>query len=255
VGDDLRLAIPVATLEGVDRPEAFLEAGERRRIMLDAVGEAAHLGGDVLELRLEAGETLRQRLEPRIEPGQATRFADGHGCHIARAGAVGGECLADRGSSPGDGLAMLRRRQPSSDLLGLAGPKPGRGDLLGLVLQEVHPPCQLARIDRQLGQRSSVRSPALDHVGCRCASGGMPTVGIKQVALPALVEKALLVMLAVDLHQRTDFVGKPGRGRGDVVEPGGRPAIRRDLANGDERLGKPVEQGLDPSRLGAVADE
>ena len=255
MGDDLRLAVAVAAFEGVDGAESLLEAGEGRRIVLDAVRQAADLGRDVLELRLEAGETLGQRLEPWVEAGQATRFADGHRGGIARAGAVGGECLADRGRSPGDRLAMLGGRQPSPDLVGLAGPEPGRGDLLRFVLEEVHPPRQLARVDRQLRQRGPVRAPALDHVGRRGTSRGMPAVRVEQVALPALVEQALLVVLAVDLDQRPDLVGEPGGGRGDVVEPGGRPAVGRDLANGDQRLRKAVEQRLDPRRLGAVADE
>ena len=83
----------------------------------------------------------------------------------------------------------------------------------------------------------------------------MPAVRVEQVALPALVEQALLVVLAVDLDERPDLVGEPRGGRGDVVEPGGRAAAGRDLADRDQRLGKPVEQRLDARRLGAVADE
>ena len=83
----------------------------------------------------------------------------------------------------------------------------------------------------------------------------MPAVRVEQVALPALVEQALLVVLAVDLDQRPDLVGEPGCGRGDVVEACGRPAVGRDLANRDQRLRKPVEQGLHPRRLGAVPDQ
>ena len=83
----------------------------------------------------------------------------------------------------------------------------------------------------------------------------MPAVRIEQVTLPALVEQALLVVLAVDLDQRPDLVGEPRRGGRDVVEPGGRPAVRRDLANGDQRLRETVEQRLDARRLGPMPDE
>ncbi len=161
----------------------------------------------------------------------------------------------DRGRSPGDRLAMLGGRQPGPDLVGLAGPEPGRGDLGRLVLEQVHPARQLARVDRQLGQGRPVGAPALDHVGHRRPGRRVPAERVEQVALPALVEQALLVVLAVDLDERPDLVGEPRGGRGEVVEPGGRPAAGRDLADGDERLRQPVEEGLDAGRLRAVADQ
>ena len=78
---------------------------------------------------------------------------------------------------------------------------------------------------------------------------------VEQVALPALVEQPLLVVLPVDLDQRPDLVGEPRGGRGLIVEPGGRAAAGRDLANRDERLRQAVEQRLHAGRLRAVADE
>ena len=150
---------------------------------------------------------------------------------------------------------MLGGRQPSPDLVGLAGSESRGGDLGRLVLEEVHPARELARVDRQLGEGRPVGAPALDDVGRRRPCRGVPAVRVEQVALPALVEQALLVVLAVDLDQRTDLVGEPRGGRGDVVEPGGRSAAGGHLADRDERLGKAVEERLDPGRLGAVADQ
>ena len=123
------------------------------------------------------------------------------------------------------------------------------------MLEEVQPPGQLARVDDQLGQRRPVRPPALDGVGHRRARCAVPAERVEQVALPALVEQPLLVVLAVDLDERPDLLGEAGGGHRRVVEAGGRAAAGRDLADRDERLGQAVEQRLDPGGLGAVADQ
>ena len=52
-------------------------------------------------------------------------------------------------------------------------------------------------------------------VGHRGTGRGVPAERVEQVALPALIEQALLVVLAVDLDQRPDLVGEPRCGRGD----------------------------------------
>ena len=150
---------------------------------------------------------------------------------------------------------MLGGRQPGADLVGLAGSQPCRRDLGRLVLEQVDPAGQLARVDRQLRERGAVGAPALDDVGHRRTGRAVTAERVEQVALPALVEQALLVVLAVDLDQRPDLVGEPRGGRGQVVEPGGRAAAGRDLANRDERLRQAVEERLHPGRLRAVADE
>jgi len=113
------------------------------------------------------------------------------------------------GRPPGDRLAMLRRREPRSDLVGLAGAQSRAADLRDLVLQEVQASRQFARIDREFGQTRSVRSPALDDVGHGRARGPMPSECIKQVALPALIEQPLLIVLPVDLDERPDLIGEP----------------------------------------------
>ena len=83
----------------------------------------------------------------------------------------------------------------------------------------------------------------------------MPAEPVEQVALPALVEQALLVVLAVDLDERPDLVGQARGGDRLVVEPRRGAAARGHLADGDQRLRQPVEERLDAGALGAVADE
>ena len=237
-------------------PSRSSSAGEGRRIVVDAVGQAADLRRRHPRARPRGRRAARPapRTAGRGGPSRATsRTAIAATSRAPAPSAVS----ASRTAAAPRAIASpcWAADQPSADLVGLAGPEPGRGDLVRFVLEEVDPPGQLARVDRQLRERGPVRAPALDHVGHRGTSRGMPAERVEQVALPALVEQALLVVLAVDLDQRPDLVGEPGGGRGDVVEPGGRPAAGRHLADRDERLGKPVEEGLDPRRLGAVADE
>ena len=103
--------------------------------------------------------------------------------------------------------------QTRPDLLGLARPQAGAGDLVRLVLEELEPPGELARVDGQLGEAGAVGPPALDRIGHRPPRRLVPAEGVEQVALPALVEQPLLVVLAVDLDERPDLVGEPRGGR------------------------------------------
>ena len=212
--------------------------------------------GDVAQLRLEARQPLGERLEPRIDPGDAARLAERDRDALARPATLGGQRLVDRGRPAGDGLAVLGGRQPRADLVRLAGAQARRRDLGRLVLEELQPARELARIDRRARARaarfSRQRSTARRHRG---AQRLVPAERVEQVALPALVEEALLVVLAVDLDERPDLVGEPRRGHRRVVEPGGRAAAGGDLAHRDERLRQPVEQRLDAGGLRAVADE
>ena len=150
---------------------------------------------------------------------------------------------------------MPRRRQPGADLVGLARPQPRRGDLRRLVLEELEPALQLPRVHRQRRQRGLVRPPRPD----RGRHGGplrpVAAERVEQVALPALVEQPLLVVLAVDLHERPgDRASRAGRD-GLVVEAGHGAARAADLADADQRLREPVEERLDARRLRAVPDE
>ena len=83
----------------------------------------------------------------------------------------------------------------------------------------------------------------------------VPTEAVEQVALPALVEQMLLVVLAVDLDERPDLLGEASGGHRLVVEARGRAAAGGDLADRDERLRQAIEEGLDAGGVGAVADE
>ena len=133
----------------------------------------------------------------------------------------------DRGRSPGDRLAVLRGRQPRPDLVGLAGPQARGRDLGRLVLEQVEPAGQLARVDRELGQGRAVGPPALDASAIAARARSVTAERVEQVALPALVEQALLVVLAVDLDERPDLVGEARGGRRHVVEPRGGAAPGR----------------------------
>ena len=154
-----------------------------------------------------------------------------------------------------DRLAVAGRAEPGRDLLGLADPETRRVDLGRLVLGELDPPDELARVDDELGERRAVRPPALDGPGDGLADHPAAAVGVEQVALRPLVEEPLLVVLAVDLDEVADRLGQPRRGHRLVVEPGRRPSAGADLADDDERLGQAIEQRLDPRDTGAVPDE
>ena len=86
VGDDLGLAVAVAAFEREDLAEPCLERGDRRRVVLDVVGQGADLGGGVVELGLETGQALGGGLEARVEPGQRARLAGGDRGRFAGAG-------------------------------------------------------------------------------------------------------------------------------------------------------------------------
>ena len=124
--DDGRLVVAVAAEQAVDHAEPGIEFRDGARIVVDALGQAARLVGDVGQLRLEAGQPLGEGLEARVEAGEATRLLQRDRGGVARAGALLGQGLAQRGRSPGDRLAVLGRRQPAADLVGLAGPQAAR---------------------------------------------------------------------------------------------------------------------------------
>ena len=236
-------------------PSRSSSVAQGRRIVVDRLGQVADLGRDVRELGLEPGQAIGERLEPLIEPAQAAGLAQRDRRRLAGTGALRRQGLVDRRRSPGDRLAMLGCRQARPDLVGLARSEPGGGDLGGLVLEQVEPAGQLARLDGQLGQRRPVCPPALDGVGHRGSSGAVPAERVEQVALPSFVEQALLVVLAVDLDERADLVRQPRGRRREVVEPRRRATADRHLADRDQRLGQAVEQRLDASQLGPVADQ
>ena len=131
---------------------------------------------------------------------------------------------------------MLGGRQPGADLVGFADSQPCRRDLGRLVLEQLEASGQLARLDGELGQRGAVRAPAGDGVGDRAPCIGVAAIRVEQVPLPALIEEALLVVLAMDLDEGPGHVRQPARGDGLIVEPRRRSPRRRHLADRDQRL-------------------
>ena len=123
------------------------------------------------------------------------------------------------------------------------------------MLGDLEPADELPRIEAQGRQRGPVHAPALDGRGHRGPRLAEPAERVEQVALDPLVEEPLLVVLAVDLDERSGRLGQSRRRDRLVVDPGGRAAGRAHLADDDERLGDPVEERLDPGDVGAVADE
>ena len=113
------------------------------------------------------GEPLGERLEPRVEPGQAARLLERDRGRVAGAGALLRQRLAERRRSPGDRLAVLGGRQAAADLVRLARPEVAPRDLGRLVLEQVEPAGHLARIQRGRVERGPVRAPALDRGGHR----------------------------------------------------------------------------------------
>ncbi len=184
-------------------------------------------------------------------PGLAQRDRDG----LSRTTLFGDEGVVERRRAPGDRLAVLGCFQAAANLRGLAGSQAGSRDLRRLVLAQLEPPGKLARVEFELGEGRPVRPPAIDGFGHGSSQRGVAAERVEQVALPALVEQPLLIVLAVDLDERPGHVRQSGRGHRLVVEPGGRSAADRDFPDGDQRLWDAVEERRDPGRLRPVPDE
>ena len=260
MGEHRRLVVAVAALQGEDQRQALLEARHGGGIVVEVVDQGPHLGGDVLDLGVQAQQALGQGLEARIEAGQVARLPARGRDALARGGSLLAGPLpqqrgVDRRTAAGDRLAVPSGPQASLDLVGLADAQVSGRDLARLVLREVEPADQLAGIDRQLGQRGPVRPPPLDRPGDGLASHPRAAVGIEEVALDALVEEALLVVLAVDLDQPADRLGQTRGGHRLVVEARRGAAAGLDLADDDERLGQPLEQRLHPGPVRPVPDQ
>ena len=236
MGDDGLLVVAVAPLKRVDEAQPLLECRQRGGVVVDRVGEAAHLVGGVLELGLQAGEAVDQWFEAGVHPCQV-RTSRTATAVTSRAPLPSPTSASRNVAAP---RAVPRRAAPPRAAPGARPPpglEPRGGDLRGLVLEQLEPSCQLARLDRQLGERRPVRPPALDRGGHLATKLLVSAERIEQVALPALVEQALLLVLAVDLDERPDLLGQPRSGHGLVVEPSRRAAAGRDLADRDDRLG------------------
>ena len=123
------------------------------------------------------------------------------------------------------------------------------------MLLQFQAPGEFTRVQGQLGECSLVCPPRLDCGGHRRTLPLEPAEGVEQFALPALIEETLLIVLAVDLNQPAGDIDQAGGSDGLVIHSGGGAARRRNLADADERLRHPVEQGLDPCLVGAMPDQ
>jgi hypothetical protein len=150
---------------------------------------------------------------------------------------------------------VLSGIEASPDLGRLSRPELRGGDLIRLVLVELETARQLARIELQLGKGSPVGAPAVDGRGDIASELAIVAERVEQVALPALVEQALLLVLAMDLDERPDNIGESRSGDGLVIEPRRRATCGRELSGCDQRLRNAIEEGRDPRCLGAVSDE
>src|SRR6185295_5017023 len=140
---------------------------------------------------------------------------------------------ANRRGPPRDRLAMTSQLQAAPQLIGLAHRETRLRDLLDLVPEQLEPPLDLPRLDRQVGELAAVLTPALGGARHLGAQAPVARVRVEQLALPALVEQPRLLVLTVDLDERPDVLGQPRRRHRGVVEAGGRAPARADLAARD----------------------
>ena len=116
---------------------------------------------------------------------------------------------------------MARQLEPRAQLLGLAVTEAGARDLLDLMAEQLEPSLDLAWLQREPGELRSVLPPALDrplHLGAQAL---VAAERIEQLPLPALVEEARLLVLAVDLDEAPNGLCEPAGGHGLVVESEG----------------------------------
>ncbi len=244
VRDHRRLVVAEPAQQPVDLAQARLEPRERVRVVVHGLGQGPDLGRHVLQLGLEPGQAIREGCPAIIEAGQGSKLVLGKGHPLAGAASLREDRLACRDRPPGDRLSVLCRGQLARDLVRLALAQAPGLDLLRLVLGDLEPAQQLPRVHRQLRERGPVLPPAIHGPGDGGPRLAVPAERVQQVPLPVLVEEALLVVLAVDLHQPGRRLREPSRGHRLVVEAGRGPARCGDLAHGDHGLGEPVEQGL-----------
>ena len=247
MGDDRRLvvAVPAQQLDGSRRaaPRAARAPPDRgRRVSASDAG----LGRDVLELRLEPAEPVGQR------PERASSRASDRSSRGPRPRPLP-RAAGPRRSAP------RARRAPRAIASPCCAAASRARDLVRLARDadappRSRPPRARASSSRRSSSRGSIASSASAARFARQRSTasaiaaralGVPAVGVEQVALPALVEQPLLVVLAVDLDQRRRRSAEPRRGDRLVVEARRRAPARADLADGDQRLGHAVEQRLD----------
>ena len=162
----------------------------------------------------------------------------------------------ERRAAAGDRLAVLGGLEPAADLRGLAGSQTRGRDLRRLVLAQLEPPGQLARVELQLGERRPVRPPAVDGLGHRRAQlrRGRRT---RRAGRAASARRAAAAGRAGRGSRRARRRRPPGAPRSPARRRAGR-SIGRSTATSRTAIsgsGIAVEQRRDPRRLRAVPDE
>ena len=218
----------------------------------------ARLGGDVVELRLEAGEPVGQRLEPRVEPGQAARLVRRGRDRVA--GAALRRPRAPRGAS------RCRGRSPRRAARRRAGPGSRRPRRRAAGPRRSPPPRARASSSRrassrgsssQLRERRPVRPPAVDRPGHRrrAAPSCPPNASSRSRCQRSSSRRCCscwpwISTSGADRRRRAASRSPASSSRRAVDRPVA--ATSRTAISGS---GMPVEQGLDAGDVGAVADE
>ena len=230
VGDDRGLVVAVAALE-------------RRRSSPSRSSSAASAAGSWSTVSAsDRGPRRRRRSSSASRPASRSASGSKRGSRratarasrsaiadaVARAAALGGQRLVDRRRSRG--------RSPRRAGRPRAGPGSRRPRRVAAARRRSRPPrargaraAGRARADRSISSASAARfarqRSTASAMAARCSR--VPAERVEQVALPALVEQPLLVVLAVDLDERPDLLGEAGGRHGLVVERGRSSGRRR----------------------------
>ena len=223
--------------------------------MFHALSQGTGLGRGVLQLRRQPEQAVGHGRVALVQAGQLPRPLGGQRQRFPCPTPLPGEGFVNLATTAGDRLGVLRRGQFRPDLGGLSDAQLGLLDLASLMLLQLQTPGQLTGIERELRQDRLVGPPGFHGRGHRRAPLLQTPECIQQLALPALVQETLLVVLSVDLHEPTCHFGQPGRRNGLVIYPRGRSTGRGNLPNAYQRLRNAVEERLDAGRLGPVAHE
>ncbi len=245
----------VLAFECVDQPESLLEVRDGGGIVVEGTRRPSQLRHHVIRLGEQRVDPLRQPRESPVQAGQVAAVP-GDACqHVAGSRPLPRQPIAHQGHQALDLCGTGRGCQALADLVCLTGTEAGRLDLGRLVPVQLELSGHRPRIPLQRVQGRPVGPPCLHGRGHGRPQGRMPAVRVEQVPLVRGIEQPLLVVLAVDLHERPGHVGQPRGGDGGVVHPRGAAARRRHLAHADQRFGVAIEQRLHPRERRAGPDQ